>query len=82
MKAEIASYKKLDHLKLSISIELEDVQTILPELDSWSCEHVIAMIARNHKEVLYAGILPTIEKYGKELFPRTEVSSQTPEISE
>tara|TARA_Y100000114_G_scaffold56199_1_gene51444 strand:- start:2619 stop:2867 length:249 start_codon:yes stop_codon:yes gene_type:complete len=82
MKAEIASYKKLDHLELSISIELEDVQTILPELDLWSCEHVIAMVARNHKEILYAGMLQTIEKYGKELFPRTEVNSQTPEISE
>ena len=81
MKAEISSYKKLDRLELGITIELEDIQEILPELDLWSCEHVIAMIARNHKEVLYAGILPTIEKYGKELFPRTVVNSQSPEIS-
>ena len=48
MKAEISSYKKLDHLELGITIELEDIQEILPELDLWSCEHVIAMIARNH----------------------------------
>ena len=30
MKAEISSYKKLDRLELGITIELEDIQEILP----------------------------------------------------
>ena len=77
MKVVINSYRRLSHLELGVSISIEDIKNILPDLTDWQAQVVLARLAREHDEgVFYDAAIEQIEKWGKEMYP-SESSAKT-----
>ena len=77
MKVVINSYSRLAHLELGVSISIEDIKNILPNLTDWQAQVVLARLAREHDEgVFYDAAIEQIDKWGKEMYPR-ESSAKT-----
>ena len=83
MKVTINRYVAHKELELGVTITLEDVKELHPNLSNWEAQAILARLAREHETgVFYAAAIEQIDKGGKELYPEGAGSSETPEIPE
>ena len=82
MKVVINTYKRLSHLELGVRITIDDIKHILPDLEEWQVQVVLARIAREYdKGVFYEATTQQIEKWGAEMYP-TRTTTETPTTPE
>tara|TARA_R100001510_G_scaffold20613_1_gene18008 strand:- start:716 stop:973 length:258 start_codon:yes stop_codon:yes gene_type:complete len=81
MQVVINTYRRLSHLELGVRITIEDIKKILPHLQEWQVQVVLARLTREHdKGVFYEAATEQIKKWGEEMYPPTDTKTfKTPE---